>query len=96
MCARNFHLKEAKSHATILFITFFYYRNRNKLMGTSLTFGENRSFKIGQAYTVFEDEEWINVPGYSWDMSPDGQRFLIVRRTSPKTSNEIKISQHFR
>jgi len=65
-------------------------------MGASLSFGGNRSFKIGPAKAIFEDEDWINVPGYSWDMSPDGKRFLIIRRTSPKTSNEIKISQHFR
>ena len=73
-----------------------YYREVNKLMGASLSFGDNRSFKIGPAKAIFEDEDWINVPGYSWDMSPDGKRFLIIRRTSPKTSNEIKISQHFR
>ncbi len=72
-----------------------YWRNGNKMMAASLTFGENRSIKIGHARLVFEDEDWINQMGYSYDISPDGKRFLIVRRQRNKSTNEIKVSQNF-
>ena len=72
-----------------------YWRNGNKMMAASLTFGDDRSFKIGSARLVFDDESWVNVPGYSYDISPDGNRFLIVLRTRNKSTTEIKVSQNF-
>ena len=72
-----------------------YWRNGNKMMAASLTFGDNRSFKIGSSRIVFDDENWVNVPGYSYDISPDGKRFLIVRSQRSKSTNEIKVSQNF-
>ena len=72
-----------------------YYRNGNKLMAISLTFDANRKASIGTSKIIFEDDYWVNVPGYSYDISPDGKQFLLVRATGKSETTEIKVRQNF-
>lgn len=72
-----------------------YYRNGNKLMAISLTFDANRKASIGTSKIIFEDDYWVNVPGYSYDISPDGKQFLLVRATGKRETTEIKVRQNF-
>jgi len=43
----------------------------------SVPFTDEPELTLGQPNLLFEGP-FINVPGYSWDMSPDGERFLVV------------------
>lgn len=52
-----------------------FYRNRNKWMVVSVS--TEPEFKAGQARVVFEGA-YINVAGFSYDVAPDGQRFLVL------------------
>lgn len=71
-----------------------YYRNGNKLMGISLTFDSNRKATLGASRIIFEDDYWVNVPGYSYDISPDGKQFLLVRAVGKRETKEIKVIQN--
>ena len=43
----------------------------------------------------FEDDYWVNVPGYSYDISPDGKQFLLIRAVGKTETHEIKVLQNF-
>lgn len=72
-----------------------YYRNGNKLMVVDLVFDANRKPLLGSPEVAFEDNYWVNVPGYSYDLSPDGKQFLYVRAKGTRETREIKILQNF-
>lgn len=72
-----------------------YYRNGNKLMAISLTFDANRKASLGTSKIIFEDDYWVNVPGYSYEISPDGKQFLLIRATGKRETTEIKVRQNF-
>jgi Tol biopolymer transport system component len=72
-----------------------YYRNGNKLMAIALVFDTSRKASLGASKIIFEDDNWINVPGYSYDISTDGKQFLLVRAEGKRGTNEIKVLQHF-
>jgi hypothetical protein len=84
--------EEPRYHATA---NTLYYRNGNKLMEISLTFDATRKASLGTSKIVFEDDSWVNVPGYSYDISPDGKQFLLVRATGKRETTEIKVRQNF-
>ena len=71
-----------------------YYRNGNKLMAATLVFDANRKSTIGVSKIIFEDDNWVNVPGHSYDISPDGKQFLLVRGERRKGTTEIKVLQN--
>ncbi|HCW09183.1 MAG TPA: hypothetical protein DGG95_17640, partial [Cytophagales bacterium] len=71
-----------------------YFRNGNKLMAISLTFDANRTATLGTARIIFEDDYWVNVPGYSYNISPDGKQFLLVRSEGKRETTEIKVLQN--
>ena len=53
-----------------------YYRIRNRMMGVSVTYGaEGPSFSTPEI--IFETE-FYNPIGYSYDLSADDQRFLVM------------------
>jgi len=72
-----------------------YYRNGNKLMAISLVFDANRKATLGTSRVVFEDDSWVNVAGYSYDISVDGKQFLLIRGEKKMGTKEIKVSQNF-
>lgn len=72
-----------------------YYRNGNKLMAIPLVFDANRKASLGTSKIVFEDDNWVNVAGYSYDLSVDGKQFLLIRGDRKMETKEIKVSQNF-
>jgi hypothetical protein len=40
---------------------------------------------------VFETEDFIDTAGWSYDVSNDGQRLLIVKRTHPLVRSKIEV-----
>jgi hypothetical protein len=71
-----------------------YFRNGFKMMAVPLEFGKDRSIRTGQPWMVFENSNWINVPWYSYEVSRDGKRFLLILRDRKESTNEIKIIQN--
>jgi len=53
-----------------------FYRNRSKWMAVSIS--TEPEFKAGTPQMVFEGP-YINVSGLSYDVTPDGQRFLVLQ-----------------
>jgi len=53
-----------------------FYRNRNKWMVVSIS--TEPEFAAGKPKVVFEGP-YINVSGLSYDVAPDGQRFLVLK-----------------
>ena len=43
----------------------------------SVTFSDDPALDLGAPRVLFEGP-FINILGYSWDISPDGDRFLLV------------------
>lgn len=72
-----------------------YYRNGNKLMAIPLLFDTNRQASLGTSRIAFEDDDWVNVAGYSYDLSVDGKQFLLIRGERKMGTKEIKVSQNF-
>ena len=72
-----------------------YYRNGNKLMAISLFFDASRKASLGTSKIIFEDDDWVNVPRHSYDVSRDGKQFLLVRATGKRETTEIRVTQHF-
>jgi len=52
-----------------------FYRNRSKWMAVSIS--TEPEFKPGTPQVVFEGS-YLNVAGLSYDVAPDGQRFLVL------------------
>lgn len=51
------------------------YRWGSQWFGVDIRF--TPEIELGQPRPLFEGP-FVNVPGYSWDMSPDGERFLVL------------------
>ena len=64
-------------------------------MAASLVFDANRKAILGTSNVVFEDDNWVNVPGYSYEISTDGKKFLMVRAVGKRKTTEIKVMQNF-
>jgi serine/threonine-protein kinase len=60
-----------------------YYRNGQRLMSVSI--GWTPELQVGPPQVVFE-RDWVNVPGRSYDISPDGTRFLVILPESGSAS----------
>jgi Tol biopolymer transport system component len=52
-----------------------FYRNRSKWMAVSIS--TEPEFNVGTPQVVFEGP-YLNVAGLSYDVTPDGQRFLVL------------------
>jgi hypothetical protein len=48
------------------------------------------AFSAGRPQKLFEGP-FPNIPGYSYDVTGDGQRFLMAREAIPGRSREIRI-----
>jgi dipeptidyl aminopeptidase/acylaminoacyl peptidase len=66
----------------------FYFAGDNRLMAVEIT-AEGESFEVGQAAALFPTREtWIPGVGVRYDVSEDGQRFLVfVPLAEPSASN---------
>ena len=65
-----------------------FYRNKDKWFVVPIDTTEG--FKAGKPTVLFEGS-YINVYGYSWDVYPDGQRFLVLRPGEQKNPRQIRI-----
>jgi len=68
-----------------------FYRNGETLLSVSLAFGPDGSVMVGTPRTVFSLEGWVNVSGHSYDIAPDGSRFLVVLQDQRVSSHELRI-----
>lgn len=67
----------------------FFYRDGNDWLEVPITM--EPTFP-GGAPTLLFTGPYINVPGYSYDISPDGQRFLLLRPVSnARTATKLKV-----
>jgi WD40 repeat protein len=67
-----------------------YFRNGSSLMAVPIRI-EGSSIVAGEARPVFDDPAWTNLPGHSYEISPDGSRFLIVRSEAETTAEQIHL-----
>lgn len=66
------------------------YRAGQKWMEVSVRY--RPSFALGSPMEIFTGE-FTNVPGYSWDISSDGQKFLLLQNSAEKSSFQISMIQ---
>jgi serine/threonine-protein kinase len=68
-----------------------FYRNGQQWMAVAVTPGApGGAFSAGRPQTLFEGP-FPNIPGYSYDVTTDGQRFLMAREAIAGRSREIRI-----
>ena len=72
----------------------FYLSDRNEMM--SVAVGRGATFSIGEPKRLFSAAPYSPVaPISSFDVSPDGQRFLMLRETTPTERNELIVVQNW-
>jgi class 3 adenylate cyclase/Tol biopolymer transport system component len=49
------------------------------------------SVRAGAPMPVFDDSAWVNLIGHSYDVAPEGSRFLIVRSDQRLSTTEIRV-----
>jgi serine/threonine-protein kinase len=68
-----------------------FYRNGQQWMAVAVTPGASgTAFSASRPQTLFEGP-FPNVPGYSYDVTSDGRRFLMAREAVTGRSREIRI-----
>jgi hypothetical protein len=68
-----------------------FYRNGQEWMAVAVAPGvSGAAFSAGRPQKLFEGP-FPNIPGYSYDVTGDGQRFLMAREAIPGRSREIRI-----
>ncbi|MGH7452130.1 MAG: TolB family protein, partial [bacterium] len=65
-----------------------FYRNRRKWMAVS--YNTNPKFSVELPGVLFEGD-YVNVAGRSYDVSPDGQRFLLLK-SSEEPSRQTQLN----
>ncbi len=61
----------------------------------SVAFEAEPELTLGQPKLLFEGP-FVNVPGYSWDLSPDGERFLVLENPdSGRPLTELVVVSNF-
>ena len=65
-----------------------YYRNRDQWFVVPIEV--EGGFRAGKAKVIFEGP-YINVPGYSWDIHPDGKHFLVLEAEPQKNPRQLRV-----
>jgi len=65
-----------------------YYRNRDQWFVVPIS--TETGFLPGKPRLLFEGP-YINVYGYSWDVHPDGQRFLVLQAEEHTNPRQIRV-----
>lgn len=65
-----------------------YYRNGNRWFTTRVS---TESTPRWEPPRLVFDTDFIDTPGMSYDVSPDGQRLLVVKRTRPIVNSKINF-----
>ena len=69
-----------------------FFRNGNKMMAVDVTTAPG--FSAGRPRLLFEGEYWANktpTQRSAFDVSPDGQRFLMVKPTEAGLDTQINV-----
>jgi Tol biopolymer transport system component len=69
-----------------------FFRNGNKMMAVDVTTAPD--FSVGRPRLLFEGEYWANetpTQRSAYDVSPDGQRFLMVKPTEASSDTQINV-----
>jgi len=67
-----------------------FFRNGTTLMAAPIEM-EGSTLRAGSPTPLLDDPAWVNLPGHSYDVAPDGRRFLIVRSEQEATTSEIRV-----
>jgi serine/threonine-protein kinase len=67
-----------------------FFRNGTTLMEVPIEIGESE-IRAGTPAPVFDDPAWVNLIGHSYDVTPDGSRFLIVRSGQGHSTSEVRV-----
>jgi serine/threonine protein kinase/Tol biopolymer transport system component len=65
-----------------------FYRNGQKWMKVDISLGS--SVAVGKPENLFEGP-FVNVPGYSYDVGPGAQKFLVLQEAGAGSASEIRI-----
>jgi serine/threonine-protein kinase len=71
-----------------------FFRSGTTLMGVPIQV-QGASILAGEARPLFDDPAWINLAGYSYQITPDGSGFLLVRSEQELTTSEIRVVEGF-
>ena len=66
-----------------------FYRNASKMMKVDISSGS--TFRSGAPEPLFEGDYVTALARRQYDVTPDGQRFLMVERVEQKTVNQINV-----
>ena len=69
-----------------------FYRIANRWMVTRVTTSPELTWEPPRL--AFETEDFIDTKGRSYDVTPDGQRLLVVKRTRPPGRDAIRVVTH--
>jgi class 3 adenylate cyclase/Tol biopolymer transport system component len=72
-----------------------FFRNGTALMEVPIEVGAS-TIRAGMPTIVFDDPAWVNLIGHSYDVTPDGSRFLIVRSDQGHSTSEVRIIESAR
>jgi len=68
-----------------------YYRNRHRILSVDVGVSERDGLKLGPAVPLLEmDFSFENQRHLAYDVTPDGDRFLLIEETGSK-DHEIKV-----
>ena len=67
-----------------------FFRRGTTLMAVPIQV-QGSSIAVGEARSQFDDPAWVNLAGYSYQITPDGSGFLIVRSEQELTTSEIRV-----
>ena len=66
-----------------------FYRNGNQIFSVGVQF--EPTFAFQPAELAFEIEGFVDTAGFSYDVSPDGQRLLVVKRERELPRDRIDV-----
>jgi Tol biopolymer transport system component len=66
-----------------------FYRNGNRWYAAKII-STSPEFRFNPPRLAFETD-FVDTPGLSYDITPDGQRLLVVKRAEPEVQNKIHV-----
>jgi hypothetical protein len=73
-----------------------FFRNGEDMLSVDLTFGPDGAVAVSTPRLVFSLAGWVNIPGHSYDLSPDGSRFLVVLQEEGVSTRELRVPRDVR
>ena len=70
-----------------------FYRRGNQIFSVRVVF--QPEFRWGAPELAFTTDDFIDTNGRSYDVTPDGQRLLVVKRARELPRNSINLIQNW-